>query len=142
MVGFINKIIKAMVVNMCTVLVIDDERPILNLLQMALTQHGYYVQTAANGREGIQKFDDEFIDIVITDIRMPGVDGREVACHIRNSSRNTTPIIAISGTPWLLEDGEFDKVLTKPFSLQTLYDTVELLAGSPPAIAAVAATSS
>ena len=52
-----------MVVSMCTILVIDDEQQILNLLQLALTQYGYHVETAVNGREGIQKFDNQFIDI-------------------------------------------------------------------------------
>jgi len=125
-----------MVVSMCTVLVIDDEQPILNLLQLALTQCGYHVQTAADGREGIRKFDNELIDIVITDVCMPGMDGREVARHVRNSRRKTTPIIAISGTPWLLEDSEFDRVLAKPFPLKALYDTVEHLAGKPATVAA------
>jgi len=127
-----------MVVSMCTVLVIEDEQPILKMLQLALTQCGYHVETAADGQEGIQKFDNEFIDIVITDVCMPGIDGREVARHVRNSRRKTTPIIAISGTPWLLEEGEFDKVLAKPFPLKTLYDTVEHLAGKPSATTAVA----
>jgi len=127
-----------MVVSMCTVLVIEDEQPILKMLQLALTQCGYHVETAADGQEGIQKFDNEFIDIVITDVCMPGIDGREVARHVRNSRRKTTPIIAISGTPWLLEDGEFDKVLAKPFPLKTLYATVEHLAGKPSATTAVA----
>ncbi len=123
---------------MRTVLVIDDEQPILNLLQLALTQCGYHVETAADGQEGIKKFDNAFIDIVITDVCMPGIDGREVARHVRNSRRKTTPIIAISGTPWLLEDGEFDKVLAKPFPLKTLYDMVEHLAGKPSTTTAVA----
>ena len=70
---------------------------------------------------------------------MPGMDGREVARHVRSSRRKTTPIIAISGTPWLLEDSEFDRVLAKPFPLKTLYDTVEHLAGRPGATTAAAA---
>lgn len=121
---------------MCTVLVIDDEQSILNLLQLALTQCGYHVETAADGREGIQKFDNKFIDIIITDVCMPGMDGREVARHVRNSRRKTTPIIAISGTPWLLEDSEFDGVLAKPFTLKALYDMVEHLAGRSANVAA------
>ena len=116
---------------MCTVLVIDDEQTIVSLLQLALTQFGYNVETAADGREGIQKFDKKFIDIVITDICMPNMDGEGVARHVRNSSRKTTPVVAISGTPWLLEGSDFDKVLTKPFPLKALYDTIEHLASKP-----------
>ena len=116
---------------MCTVLVIDDEQTILSLLQQVLTQFGYNVETATDGREGIQKFDKKFIDIVITDICMPNIDGKEVARHVRNSSRKTTPVVAISGTPWLLGDNDFDKVLAKPFPLKDLHDTIEHLASKP-----------
>lgn len=112
---------------MYTVLVIDDEQMIVSLLQMALTKFGYNVETATEGREGIQKFDRKFVDIVITDICLPDVDGREVARHIRNSSRNTTPVVAISGTPWMIEDGYFDTVLTKPFPIKVLHDIIEYL---------------
>jgi len=110
---------------MCTVLIIDDEQTILTLLNLALTEFGYSVETAADGREGIEKFDRKFIDIVITDICMPGIGGKDVARHIRNSSRGATPVVAISGTPWMLEDADFDKVLAKPFPLKDLYDIIE-----------------
>ncbi len=123
--------ITALVISMYTVLVIDDEQMIVSLLQLALTRFGYNVETAADGREGIQKFDKKSIDIVITDIRLPDIDGKEVVRHVRNSSRKTTPVIAISGTPWLIEDSDFDKVLTKPFPLKALYDTIEHLARKP-----------
>jgi CheY-like chemotaxis protein len=59
---------------------------------------------------------------------MPDIGGKEVARHVRNSSRKATPIVAISGMPWLLKDSDFDKVLAKPFSLKALYDTIEHLA--------------
>jgi len=120
---------------MCTVLVIDDEETIVELLKSALTKFGYHVKTAADGREGIQTFENEFVDIVITDICMPDIGGKEVARHIRNSRRKTTPVVAISGTPWLFEDGDFDMVLAKPFHLKALYETVEYLAGNSPAMA-------
>jgi CheY-like chemotaxis protein len=116
---------------MCTVLIIDDEQTILTLLRLALIEFGYNVETATGGREGIEKFDKKFIDIVITDICMPGIGGKDVARHIRNSSRRTTPVVAISGTPWLLEDGDFDRILAKPFPLKALYDIIEDLSNKP-----------
>ena len=110
---------------MQNILVIDDEKVITNLLSQALNKCGFNVDTAENGKEGIVKFDNDTFDLVITDICMAGVDGNGVARHIRNSLRKTTPIIGISGTPWLLEEGDFDAVLPKPFSLKTLADTVK-----------------
>ena len=107
------------------ILVIDDEKPIWRLLQEALTRSGYQVKTASGGREGLRLFDDELFDLVITDIVMPDIDGHTVARHIRDSDRPHTPIMGISGTPWLLKGDEFDHVLPKPFSLKTLEKAVE-----------------
>ena len=109
---------------MSSVLVIDDEEGITEVIQEALSLYGYDVQTAYDGNEGIQKFKDQFFDVVITDVMMPNTDGNSVVRYIRNSSRRTTPIIGMSGTPLLLSDSEFDKVLFKPFPLQSLINTV------------------
>jgi len=109
---------------MSSVLVIDDEEGITEVIQEALSLNGYDVQTACDGSEGIQKFKDQFFDVVITDIMMPNTDGNSVVRYIRNSSRRTTPIIGMSGTPLLLNDSDFDKVLYKPFPLQSLINIV------------------
>ena len=109
---------------MSTILVIDDEKGILQLICQALTRFGHQVETAVDGREGIEKFDDGNFDIVITDIRMPVVDGNGVVKHIRNSNRQSIPVIAISGTPWQLETQNFDMVLPKPFPLKKLVDSI------------------
>jgi DNA-binding response OmpR family regulator len=82
------------------------------------------VDTAAGGKEGIQKFDDGNFDMVITDIVMPEVGGLGVLRHIRGSSRHRVPIIGMSGTPWLMDGSDFDMVLAKPFPLQKLVDSV------------------
>ena len=52
---------------MSTVLVIDDEKGILQIIRQALVKFGHNVETAVDGREGIEKFDDGDFDIVITD---------------------------------------------------------------------------
>lgn len=108
---------------MYRILVIDDNRPITELLKAALTKMGYQVKTASGGCEGIRLFQGELFDLVITDIIMPDMDGRTVAKQIRSSDRPWTPIIGMSGTPWLL-DGEFDSILPKPFGLEVLGITV------------------
>jgi len=121
---------------MSAVLVIDDEKQVLDLLKTALTLHGYQVEVAADGREGITKFDRRAYDIVITDVRMPGLDGISVAHHIRDSAKSTTPVMGISGTPWYFEDAQFDVVLEKPFSIKVLVEQLAALgdraADAPP----------
>jgi CheY-like chemotaxis protein len=121
---------------MSTILVIDDEKSILQIIYQALTRFGHNVETAGDGKEGIEKFDDGNFDIVITDIRMPVVDGNGVVKHIRNSNRQSIPVIAISGTPWQLEDNNFDMVLPKPFSLKKLVDSIRSFGTMTPHAAA------
>jgi len=109
---------------MCNVLVIDDEHMISEMLRQVLTFSGYDVETASGGHEGLQLFEKGLFDVVITDILMPDLDGHDVARHIRNSKRPHTPIIAISGTPWLLDGDEFDSTIPKPFEIKTLLNTI------------------
>ena len=116
---------------MHNILVIDDERAILSMLRQALTRLDYSVETAVNGEEGIQKFNEIPFDLVITDICMPGMDGNSVVNHIRNSDRQSTPIIGVSGTPRLFKDSDFDIVISKPYSIKILADTVKRLVETP-----------
>ena len=117
---------------MSTILVIDDEKGILQFMHQALTKYGYNVETADDGQEGIRKFDDGCFDIVITDILMPVIDGNGVVAHIRKSEKQSIPVIAISGTPWLQEADNFDMVLPKPFLLKQLIESIRSLAPVPP----------
>ncbi len=109
------------------ILVIDDEKGILDVVRSVLSMAGFKVEIASSGRNGIQKFDDGCFDLVITDMIMPEIDGRDVVKHIRNSGRPYTPIIGFSGTPWRLEEGEFDTVFLKPFPLADLVHAVRHL---------------
>ena len=117
---------------MVKILIIDDEKSILTLLREALTNFGYDVAVAEDGQEGIQKFENGRFDLVITDMKMPRMNGDMVVRHIRNSNRRLTPIIGCSGTPWVFEDCDFDMVLAKPFHLKELGNAIEnLIAGFP-----------
>lgn len=117
---------------MCTILVIDDEKGILGVIREALTRFGHKVEIAFDGIEGIEKFDDGSYDMVITDMRMPRLDGKGVVRHIRNSRRNSIPVLGISGTPWQTQDSGFDAVLPKPFPLRDLVESVKRLTTIPP----------
>ena len=109
------------------ILVIDDEVMILEMMKKALGRLKHHVDIAENAAKGIAKFDSGSYDLVITDVRMPGIDGEAVVHHIRRSKRDATPVIGVSGTPWLLGDCGFDEVLHKPFTLHTLIEKTKRL---------------
>lgn len=105
------------------VLIVDDEKPISDIVKFNLTKEGYEVVTAFDGEEALQKFNEENPDLVLLDLMLPKIDGLEVAREIRKT--HNTPIIMVSA-----KDSEFDKVLglelgaddyvTKPFSNREL----------------------
>lgn len=109
---------------MASVLIIEDEECVLEMVQQVLQRSGYEVEVAPSGEEGIRKFDQGVYDLVITDIQMPGVDGNWVARHIRRSEKKRTPVIGMSGTPWLFQNSHFDSILSKPFPIRTLVQNV------------------
>jgi DNA-binding response OmpR family regulator len=105
-------------------LVIDDETAILKMLAMALTRKGYQVDTAENGEQGIEKLRNVDYRLVITDMRMDRMSGDEVLQEVRQIKGDSVPVIAMSGTPWLMDDTRFDAVLAKPYMLKDLFDLV------------------
>ena len=76
------------------ILVVDDERPISDIIKFNLTKEGYEVVTAFDGREALEQFEAEKPDLVILDLMLPELDGLEVAKEIRKTSH--TPIIMLS----------------------------------------------
>jgi DNA-binding response OmpR family regulator len=116
---------------MFRVLIIDDEEDIVALLRYTLERAFYDVEVAKDGLEGLKKFQNTHFDAVITDIKMPVLDGYHVAHHIRSSDRSCTPIIAISGTRLTVSNGAFNSVLLKPFSLNKLLKLVAAYCTEP-----------
>lgn len=113
---------------MKTILVVDDEKPISDIIKFNLSKEGYQIETAFDGNEAVQKFEAVKPDLIILDLMLPGMDGLEVAKVIRKTSH--TPIIMLSA-----KDSEFDKVIgleigaddyvTKPFSNRELLARVK-----------------
>ncbi|MDY6837108.1 MAG: response regulator [Thermodesulfobacteriota bacterium] len=81
---------------MSKLLVIDDERPILDVLEMSLAGEGYEVMTAENGQQGLKIFQEFSPKLVLTDIKMPGMDGIEVLKRIKVMD-NEAEVIVITG---------------------------------------------
>ena len=71
------------------ILVVDDETSILNTLQILLRGEGFEVTVAVSGREALERFDDVAPDVVLTDIRMPGMSGLELLAAVRERDRKS-----------------------------------------------------
>ena len=103
---------------MPTVLVVDDEANIRDLVSLYLTAAGYTVVTAADGLDALDRFRSDRPDLVILDIMLPGASGAEVCAAIRRES--DVPVIMLTARSAdldkvaLLEAGADDYV-TKPF---------------------------
>lgn len=104
-----------------TILFVDDEEDILNVVNEFFEQKGYHVITARNGAEAVQILEKEKIDCCFSDINMPEMDGLQLAEYIRNYD-NTIPVIIMTGYPSLdytirtLKNGVVD-FLIKPVNL-------------------------
>ena len=106
------------------ILIIDDEKNIREGLQMALEDEGYEVLTAEDGTAGLQKALSEVVDLVITDLRMPGVGGQEILRRVTSETPGV-PVIVLTGHGTVetaveaMRMGAYD-FLTKPLDLDRL----------------------
>lgn len=117
------------------ILAIDDQQLILLSVQRKLTEHGYNVQTATSGKEGIKIFEAFDPDLVIMDMNMPGMNGLEVIGQIRDIDLNT-PIMVMSGNNdvnVILNGFELGIVdyMKKPISLDEMVARVKRTIGAP-----------
>lgn len=110
------------------ILVVDDEKPISDIVKFNLTKEGYEVFTAYDGEEALEKVKEVEPDLILLDLMLPKIDGLEVAREVRKTY--DMPIIMVTA-----KDSEIDKVLglelgaddyvTKPFSNRELVARVK-----------------
>lgn len=110
------------------ILVVDDEKPIADIIEFNLKKEGFDVYCAYDGNEAIEKVEEIQPDLILLDIMLPGRDGMEVCREVRK--KYETPIIMLTA-----KDSEIDKVLglelgaddyvTKPFSTRELLARVK-----------------
>jgi DNA-binding response OmpR family regulator len=103
------------------ILLVDDEQSIQTLLSYPLRRDGYEVVQATDGRQALERFDEQPFDLVVLDLMLPKLDGLEVCRRLRG--RSSVPIIMLTA-----RSDEIDKVvglelgaddyITKPFSLR------------------------
>ena len=107
-----------------TILIIDDERSLLDLLTVIFKKEGYAVKAAQTAAEGFEVLAKEDVDLVVTDIKMPGADGMDILRYVREN-RPELPVILITAYGSIaqaveaLKAGALDYVV-KPFDVEEL----------------------
>lgn len=116
------------------ILVIDDDKQIRDVFRQILERAGYEVEDAGDGYEGVRLFKEKNIDLVITDILMPGMGGLETIMELRLASPDVK-VIAISGGDHIAPEYYLNVIknldtlceLKKPISSKELLSAVNAL---------------
>jgi CheY-like chemotaxis protein len=113
---------------MAKILIVDDEESIVKALDKRLTRMGHDVVTARDGMEAWERFDPEDFDLLITDFRMPRMDGLELLKRVKNLA-GSFPVIVITGTashnPEIFLEHGAQHCLLKPVSKTDLVATLQ-----------------
>jgi CheY-like chemotaxis protein len=110
-----------------SILIVDDEFGLAEMLREMLRESGFDVTLAINGRLALEILHEGKVDLVLTDMMMPVMDGAELAAAMRSDDRHRkTPIIMMTSLPTALpqRDRLFDAVLRKPFTPDLLLETI------------------
>ena len=110
-----------------SVLIVDDEFGLAEVLREMLRESGYEVTLAINGRLALEILGEGKVDLVLTDMMMPVMDGAELAAAMRRDDMHrTTPIIMMTSLPTAVPAAErlFDAILRKPFTPDLLLETI------------------
>ena len=119
-----------MTANPSTILVIDDEAQIRKFLRISLAAQGYRVLEAGNGSEGLAQAALAKPDLVVLDLGLPDLDGKQVLLQLREWSQ--VPVLVLSvraseGEKVLALDGGANDYVTKPFAIQEFLARVRVL---------------
>ena len=118
-----------------TILAVDDDVDILDLLEISLDSDGYNVITAVNGLDAIEKAKSHVPDLILLDLMMPKMDGFEVIDNLRsNSQTRAIPVIMLTARALINEklqglDAGADDYITKPFDLKELTARIKAVLG-------------
>ncbi len=122
--------------NPVSILIVDDDDGMTQTLNYILTEKGYEVETAKDGFSAIARVKERLFDIVLTDIRMPGMDGVQLLSEVKKiSSQTTTLMMTAYAVPDLVDQAEKEGALAvfpKPLDLDNLIVSIKELTNKKP----------
>ena len=118
------------------IIIVDDFTGVRSIVRESLEKKGYWVLEASSGEEALKYFDGTQVDLLITDIDMPDMNGAELISKVRDLTRYMfTPVVVLSGVRKervkdQLEDLNIAAYIQKPFEISHFYKVVERLTGT------------
>ncbi|WP_423147846.1 response regulator transcription factor [Rubrolithibacter danxiaensis] len=111
------------------ILVVEDDQDILYLIEFLLTQEGYEVITSLTGLGIVEQIENEHPDLILLDIMLPGIDGRDICRDIkRNAKTKEIPVVMMSAHVDIsrtIRDVGADDFIAKPFDIYNLLGRIE-----------------
>jgi CheY-like chemotaxis protein len=111
------------------ILIVEDDEAMREFLCQAISRSGYYVEAVQDGAEALRRVEESHFDLLLTDIRMPGLDGLELARLVRRRYPDVSVLLVTAYMQDALGatdlGGAGIDVLSKPFNLSELIDRVE-----------------
>ena len=116
------------------ILVVDDDLPILTLMKSILREFGFDPRVASTGLEAVELARQGHLDLILLDMKMPGMSGDEVIAAMRETGARDVPILILSGDP--VPPAEIARLgvagaVQKPFDIVVLVDRIRAHVGAP-----------
>jgi len=113
----------------CKILIVDDELSIIEVLKRLLVKENYSVSTSLDGNEALSKLKEEVFDLMITDVRLPGIDGLSLLKQARELQSHLAVIVMtayadVDNAVLAMKNGAFDYI-TKPFKFDEILLTIQ-----------------
>jgi CheY-like chemotaxis protein len=113
-----------------SILVVEDNDDNIQLVDYVLRAHGYEPRLATNGADGVRRALEEHPELILLDLRMPGMDGYEVATLVRQAGLKATKVVALTASAMVgdrerIAEAGFDGYIQKPIDPETFIGEIE-----------------
>jgi DNA-binding response OmpR family regulator len=113
------------------ILIVDDDRDIVNVLTIILEENDFYVHSVFKGKDAVEVIKKKRPDLILLDYMLPDINGDEVSRHIRGILKDSpVPIVLISAAhnaQRIADQAEMDGYIPKPFEMDELLSTIKRL---------------